>query len=183
MLTQTQAKLDVKTFFELELEEDFFYELIDGEIVRKKAPNPKHQRVVLRLSSILHLLVEKKDLGEVYTSPIDVFFDEYNSTQPDILFVKKERNFIITNNGIEGAPDLVVEVLSPSTYRYDRKEKMTIYKQFGVKEYWIIDPNNKAVEVYILENNVFNLEFLAIETGLVSSKVLEGLDVEVSEIF
>lgn len=183
MLTQTQAKLDVKTFFELELEEDFFYELIDGEIVRKKAPNPKHQEAVGNLFTIFNLFAKEKQLGKCYTSPIDVFFDEYNSTQPDILFVKKERNFIITNNGIEGAPDLVVEVLSPSTYRYDRKEKMTIYKQFGVKEYWIIDPNNKAVEVYILENNIFNLEFLAIETGLVSSKVLEGLDVEVSEIF
>ena len=111
------------------------------------------------------------------------FFDKHNNTQPDIIFIRKDRDFIITENGIEGHPDLIVEVLSPSTFRYDRKEKMELYCGFGVSEYWIVDPKNQSVEVYTLGNDRYNMTYFAIEKGDIESKTLEGLKFEVSLIF
>ena len=176
-------KLTVEELFEMELEEGFFYELINGNIVKKQAPTPAHQKAVTRLVTIMTNFVLEKQLGEVYTSPIDVFFDKYNNTQPDIIFIRKDRDFIITDNGIEGHPDLIVEVLSPSTFRYDRKEKMELYCGFGVSEYWIVDPKNQSVEVYTLENDRYIMTYFAIEKGDIESKTLEGLKFEVSLIF
>jgi Uma2 family endonuclease len=181
--TIVPQKITVKELFEMELEEGFFYELINGIIVKKQAPSPQHQKAVLKLSKLFDDYAVEKDLGEVYTSPIDVFFDKFSNTQPDVLFIKKERNFIITPNGIQGHPDLIVEVLSPSTFRYDRKEKMKLYLEFGVSEYWIVDPKNQSIEVYVLENDVYDMRFFAIETGNIESKVLEGLTFDVSKVF
>lgn len=176
-------KITVEELFDMELEEGFFYELINGNIVKKQAPSPAHQQAVTELVTIMNTFVREKQLGKVYTSPIDVFFYKYNNTQPDIIFIKKEHNFIVTNNGIEGHPDLIVEVLSPSTFRYDRKEKMELYCGFGVSEYWIVDPKNQSVEVYTLENDRYNMTYFAIENGDIGSKTLEGLKFEVSSIF
>ena len=181
--TTITSKITVEEFFNMELEEGFFYELINGNIVKKQAPSPQHQKAVLKLSKIMDDYSTEKALGEVYISPIDVFFDKYNNTQPDVLFIKNDRNFIITNNGIEGHPDLIVEVLSPSTFKNDRKEKMELYLKFGVTEYWIVDPKNQSVEVYVLENNKYEMPFFAIETGDIESNVLEGLKFDVARIF
>ena len=133
--------------------------------------------------TIFNNFILEKQLGDVYLLPIDVFFDRHNNTQPDIIFIRKDRNFIITNDGIQGQPDLIVEVLSPPTFRNDRKEKMNLYLRFGVSEYWIVDPKNQSVEVYVLENDVYDMRYFAIETGDIESKVLEGLKFEVSKIF
>jgi Uma2 family endonuclease len=181
--TIVPQKITVKELFEVELEEGFFYELINGIIVKKQAPSPAHQKAVTQLVTIFNNYALEKELGDIYTSPIDVFFDKHNNTQPDVLFIRKDRNFIITNDGIQGHPDLIAEVLSPSTFRHDRKEKMKMYLQFGVPEYWIVDPKNQSVEVYFLENDSYDMRFFAIETGDIESKVLEGLKFDVAKIF
>jgi Uma2 family endonuclease len=181
--TIVPQKITVKELFEMELEEGFFYELINGIIVKKQAPSPAHQKAVTQLVTIFNNYALEKELGDIYTSPIDVFFDKHNNTQPDVLFIRKDRNFIITNDGIQGHPDLIAEVLSPSTFRHDRKEKMKMYLQFGVPEYWIVDPKNQSVEVYFLENDSYDMRFFAIETGDIESKVLEGLKFDVAKIF
>jgi Uma2 family endonuclease len=152
---QEERKITVKELFEMELEEGFFYELINGNIVKKQAPSPLHQRASMRISTIMNNFINEKQNGELFAAPIDVFFDNYNNSQPDILFVKKEREFLITKHGIEGAPDLIVEILSPSTFKIDRKDKFNMYLFFGVPEYWIVDPKNQSIEVYILENNTY----------------------------
>ena len=108
--------ITVEQFFEMELEEGFFYELLNGHIVKKQAPSPMHQEAVANINWFLNNFVREKDLGKVYTSPIDVFFDTYNNAQPDILFIRKDRLFIVDKDGIQGQPDLIVEVLSPSSY-------------------------------------------------------------------
>ena len=90
---------------------------------------------------------------------------------------------MLFRSGVEGAPDLIVEVLSPSTFRTDRKDKMEVYCQFGVAEYWIIDPKNQSVEVYVLENDRYEMQSFAIETGKIESKVLTGLKMDISKIF
>ena len=181
--TINKQKITVEELFNMEVEEGFFYELINGNIVKRQAPSPAHQKAVLKLSKIMDDYAVEKQLGEVYISPIDVYFDRHNNTQPDILFIKKDRSFIITKDGIQGQPDLIVEVLSPSTFRFDRKEKMDMYLLFGVSEYWIVDPKNQSVEVYVLENNKYEMQFFAIETGDIESKVLEGLKFDVARIF
>jgi Uma2 family endonuclease len=184
LLKEKEEKLiTVEELFDMELEEGYFYELLNGHIVKKQAPSPQHQKAVANLNWLINNFTREHDLGDCYTSPIDVFFDKYNNTQPDILFIKKDRLFIVTPHGIEGHPDLIVEVLSPSSYRNDKVDKMKIYCQFGVSEYWIVDPNNKAVEVYTLENNAYTMSVLASESGEITSKVLADFKVEIEKIF
>jgi Uma2 family endonuclease len=184
LIQEKEEKLiTVEELFEMDLEEGYFYELLNGRIVKKQAPSPPHQKAVVKITTLIENFIMEHDLGDCYTSPIDVFFDKHNNAQPDILFIKKERLFIVTPDGIQGQPDLIVEVLSPSTYRNDRTSKMKIYCQFGVSEYWIVDPNNKAIEIYCLENNAYTMASIAVETGEITSKVLEGLKVDIEKIF
>ena len=183
MAVLTAPKITVKEFFEMDLEESYYYELINGIIVKKQAPKPIHQNAGMNLSRILSIHVFENKIGKLFASPIDVYFDNYNNTQPDILFIKKERLFIITERGIEGAPDLIVEILSPSTFKRDKKEKFDLYMRFGVSEYWIVDPYYKSIEVFELENNNYKLAFEASESGIIQSKVLEGFSLEISTVF
>lgn len=178
-----ERKITVEEFFEMELEEGYFYELINGHIVKKQALSPLHQEAVTNMSTLINNFIKEKDLGKCYVSPIDVFFDKYNNAQPDVLFIKKDRLFIVTHDGIMGHPDLIVEVLSPSTYRNDRTSKKDLYCQFGVSEYWIVDPKNQAIEVYFLENDDYKMISFAIETGEIESKVLEGFKMDITSIF
>ncbi len=178
-----ERKITVQEFFEMELEEGYFYELINGHIVKKQTPSPPHQEAVTNLSTFINNYTKEKQLGDCYVSPIDVFFDKYNNTQPDILFIKTDRLFIVSNDGIMGHPDLIVEVLSPSTYRNDRSVKKDLYCEFGVSEYWIVDPKNQAIEVYTLEDNTYTLSSFAIEIGEIESKVLVGFKMDIVGIF
>jgi Uma2 family endonuclease len=175
--------ITVAELFDMELEEGYFYELLNGHIVKKQAPSPQHQKAVVKMTTLIENFITEKDLGDCYTSPIDVFFDKYNNTQPDVLFIKKDRLFIVTPNGIEGHPDLIIEVLSPSTYRNDRIGKMKLYCEFGVSEYWIVDPIYKVVEVYNLENNAYVMTSNAVETGEITSKVLDDFKTNIEQIF
>ena len=178
-----EKKITVQELFEMDLEEGYFYELINGHIVKKQAPSPSHQEAVTNLSTLINNFIKEKGLGKCYVSPIDVFFDKYNNTQPDVLFIKKDRLFIVTHDGIMGQPDLIVEVLSPSTYRNDRTTKKDLYCRFGVSEYWIVDPKNQVIEVYSLENDAYTMSSFAIETGEIESKVLEGFKMDIVPIF
>jgi Uma2 family endonuclease len=183
LIQEKQQKITVEELFDMELDDDFYYELINGNIVKKQAPSPFHQKAVLKIAKLMDNLAEEKELGSVFTSPIDVFFDTHNKAQPDILFIKKDRDFIITKDGIQGQPDLIVEVLSPSTMKYDRSDKFKLYLEFGVSEYWIVDTKNQSVEVYTLENDSYEMTFFAIEEGDIESKVLTGLKFPVELIF
>ena len=112
-----------------------------------------------------------------------LFFDEYNNTQPDILFIREERAFIVTRDGIEGQPDLIVEVISPSSIKNDRVTKKDLYLKFGVMEYWLIDPIYQTVEIYALEQDKYVLKFMLVESGEVASQVLEGFKIDIKAIF
>jgi Uma2 family endonuclease len=168
---------------ELDVDDNLWYELLNGELVKKSSPSPRHQRASMKLSSIMHLFTSQQNLGLVYCAPIDVFVDEYNVPQPDILFIRNENKHIITSDGIMGAPDLVVEILSPSSILNDRGIKQRLYQRLGVQEYWIVDPKNNAIEVYRLTEGVYDLVSFAVERGTVDSTAIAGLQVEVSEIF
>jgi Uma2 family endonuclease len=183
MTTFTATKITVAELFEMELEEGYFYELINGNIVKKQAPSPQHQEAVGQIFKALDNFVRANHLGKAYIAPIDVFFDKYNNTQPDISFVSKDCSFLVTQNGIEGAPDLIVEVISPSSFRIDRKDKMETYLEFGVKEYWLVDPRSKSVEINVLTNDRYILHTAVSEIGEVESKLLTGFKLDITAIF
>src|SRR5690606_7445910 len=164
------------------LDEDLRCEIIDSELIMTPAPNTKHQRISKSL--FLKIIDLVKESGELFYAPINVFFDKENVFQPDLVFVKKERLNIIQEKGIIGAPDLIVEIISPSNSYIDRYVKKTKYAQFGVKEYWIADPGNKTLEVYKLaEGSDYQLFLFLAEEGEVKSSLLEGLTFELSDIF
>jgi Uma2 family endonuclease len=126
------------------------FEVIDGELYVTPSPGMNHQRIVTDLVTLLNVFVQSHALGRVFVSPLDVLFGEGDYVEPDILFVRTGRARIITERGVEGAPDLVVEVLSPSTRGRDRSIKLERYRHFGVGEYWIVDPEQSTVEVWKL---------------------------------
>lgn len=160
------------------------YELLDGEIVRRSSPHTPHQRTLGDLMIDLGTYAEEKNLGEIFCAPYDVYFDDHNAgIMPDLLFISHERNFVIHEEGIVGAPDLIIEILSKDTAFRDKGIKKDIYEQFAVREYWIVDPSTRSVEVYRMENNRYRLFSFAAEEGTVTSLVLTGLELEVSTIF
>src|SRR5712692_233365 len=123
------------------------YELIDGEVYMTPSPSTKHQAVVGNLYAALRQLVVERDLGKVFLAPFDVVFGERTAVQPDLLFIRKERLSILTDLNVQGAPDLVIEVLSPSTAAFDRETKLQVYARAGVPELWYVDPKEEIVEV------------------------------------
>lgn len=180
-------KMTYADFREMDLPEGdtSIYELIHGEIVKRTSPNTPHQRASMRLIRILDRFNEDKKLGELFHAPYDVYFDEENAgIQPDLVFVTKEnRSIIRENNGIVGAPDLIVEILSKSTLDKDRVLKKDLYEMFGVREYWIVDPGYRSIEVYLLDSTRYRLFSFAAEEGKVESSVLPGLVVEMGSLF
>jgi Uma2 family endonuclease len=124
------------------------YEIIDGELFVTPSPFRPHQRAVTRLTRHLSTVVEENDLGEVFVAPFDVVFSRFDVVEPDLLYVSKDRLSVLTEKNVQGAPDLVVEVLSPSTAQTDRTTKLKLYARYGVQEYWIIDPYGPSAEIY-----------------------------------
>ena len=133
------------------------YELIEGELFVAPAPNIEHQRKVGRLFMRLMQHVEQHDLGEVFIAPCDVLLDDSTVLEPDIMFVSKARQSIVTDSCVEGAPDFVVEVLSDSSRTIDRFVKRDRYAEFGVPEYWLLDPVEPRIEVLHLEGRKYRL--------------------------
>ena len=123
-------------------------ELIDGEIVVTPAPAPMHQLVVHRLAVLLDRAIVEPDLGLVLESPLDVFLDDLNVLQPDLIVLLHDRLELFGPTKVESAPNLAIEILSPSTNRSDRVTKREIYARFGVPEYWLVDHQRGMLTVY-----------------------------------
>jgi len=167
----------------LNLEEDKRYEVLEGELIEMPAPSTIHQRIVGNLYHSFRSYQKEKGPGDFYLSPVDVILAEDVVVQPDIVFVFKDRLDIVKDKGIFGAPDLVVEVVSPSTFKKDTEDKRRIYAQFGIKEFLLVFPEEKGIEVLELKGGVYEVVSYAFEKGKVCSKVLEGLCIELEEVF
>ena len=125
------------------------YEAIDGELHVTLAPGTRHARVSKRLQYALDRILERRGLGEIFVAPYGVEFPATGEgVQPDIVFVSGERRDIVAEAGIVGAPDLAVEILSPSTASRDRTIKLRLYERQGVREYWIVDADENAIDVW-----------------------------------
>lgn len=149
-------RITTNDFRAMEFDEtdSFYYELLNGELVAKSVPSPFHQRISRNIFRALDNFVVNNNLGEVFYAPIDVFLDEYNATEPDILFLSCEKQHLVTPDGVQGAPDLVVEIISPSSMKRDRGDTMKLYERCGIGEYWLVDARTRSVKVYV--NGVVN---------------------------
>jgi Uma2 family endonuclease len=126
------------------------YEVLDGDLYVNPAPTTTHQTVSKRLQLELMLQLERTGRGVVFNAPVDAIFSDTSVAQPDLLVVAASRRNIISERGIEGPPDLIVEILSPRTERADREIKFKLYASAGVREYWIIDIRARRIEVFSL---------------------------------
>lgn len=133
------------------------YEIHEGELSVTPAPGTKHQRSIRKLLVALDAYVSARRLGEVFVAPYDVILSDTTIVQPDIVYVATDRLGRISERGIEGAPTLAVEILSPSTAEADRHRKLQLYARNGVTWYWIVDPDNRVVEVYGLAAGTYTL--------------------------
>lgn len=156
-------------------------ELWDGELVMSPAPSFFHQEIVVRFYKRLDAWVEQHRLGKTALAPLDMVLAPRRSVQPDVIFIAKERLDII-GECVEGAADLVVEVLSPGTRRRDRFDKRDLYEQHGVKEYWLIDPEARTVEVLFLERGEYQLVGRWQPDGQAGSRLLKGFKVSVKDL-
>jgi Uma2 family endonuclease len=167
----------------LKIDDDNQYELIGGELILVPAPKTIHQRVKGRLVWFITNFVRNNNLGEVYDAPTDVVLSETEKPQPDILFISANRLDTITEDNIKGAPDLVIEILSPSTASLDKVKKSKMYYNHGVKEYWIVDPIAKAVQVFTPGEKNWNLVESYDKDGILTSPLLPGLQINLVDVF
>ncbi len=161
------------------------HEIIDGEHYVTPSPITKHQRVSANLFRILDSFVHERRLGSLFTAPLDVVFSELDVVEPDLLYIAKERSSIITEKNIQGAPDLLIEILSEGTRKTDEIVKRKLYERFGVHEYWIVDPVLDSVKVYRLVENVYErvAELTAEKAETLATPLLPGLTIPLPEVF
>jgi len=159
------------------------YQIIGGELYMAPAPRIYHQRILLNLAKIVDTFTDKNNLGDVLIAPVDVVLSMTDVVQPDLIFVSKKRLNIVTKNNIVAAPDLVVEILSEHSETIDRTKKKDLYERHGVKEYWIVDPENKKIEQFILTDQKFAEQPIVHSDKKLSSSVLKGLNLNLDKVF
>ena len=156
-------------------------ELWNGEIIMSPAPHPEHQEITLNFASALKEFVSRHDLGKVYTSPVDVVLTPRRVVQPDVLFIAKARLGIV-KQCIDGVPDLAMEVISEHSWQRDRIEKKALYEQAGLPEYWIVDPDSKAIEVFALAQGIYQLHSRAAQSQTATSQRIAGFGISFKKL-
>ncbi|MGH8021025.1 MAG: Uma2 family endonuclease [Opitutaceae bacterium] len=159
------------------------YQLVEGELHMAPAPNRFHQDVVLNLVRILDAHVRTHRLGKVYVAPIEVYLGEHDVFQPDVLFVSNERSHVLAEDGLHGAPDLVIEILSPSNAQLDKRTKRRVYARVGVKELWLVDPILLQIHVYDFARDPNRAVRLVDEDETFETLLLPGLTIAAPEVF
>lgn len=159
------------------------YQILEGDLAVTPSPNVKHQSVSRNLEFVLFSYVKDYDLGEILDAPIDVVLDDINIVVPDIVFVSSGRRSIIEDKRIAGAPDLIIEIISPSTVRFDRISKIQIYSRQGVEWYWIVDAENQTLEEYHLDGNAYRIAGVYQGNTIFSPGVFPGLKIDLSQVW
>ena len=185
MATMTIPKPIIKFTYEdyLNTPEDKRYELLDGDLVTIPVPGERHQSISILLGSKLFQFVSENSLGRIYLAPFDVVLSDVDVVQPDLLFVSNERNHIITPANIQGAPDLVVEILSPSTAERDKTFKRALYANHGVNEYWMVDTTAKDITILLLGERGYEVVGTYSEEETLTSPTLQGFTLNIGDLF
>jgi Uma2 family endonuclease len=161
------------------------HEIIDGEHFVTPSPNTKHQAVSTNLAAILWTYLQEHPIGAVFAAPLDVVFSDFDVVEPDILYISRERAGVLTEKHVRGAPDLVVEILSPGTRKTDEATKRRLYERFDVTEYWVVDPELDAIKIYRRVTGAFaRVAELGAEAGdTLTTPLLPGFAVSLAAVF
>ncbi|MDA0814322.1 MAG: Uma2 family endonuclease [Verrucomicrobia bacterium] len=159
------------------------YQLVEGDLYMSPAPNRYHQDISRNIEFMILKWIETGGGGRIYYAPFDVYLDEVNVFQPDLVYISAENSGILTDIGAEGAPDLVVEILSPGTRRIDLGPKKKVFARHGVKELWIVDPEPRTIDRFVLEGEAFATAEQFSEADSFSSVILPGLTIVGTKVF
>jgi Uma2 family endonuclease len=159
------------------------YQLIQGDLYMAPAPNRFHQEISRNLQFELHSYLKRNPIGKLFDAPFDVYLDEINVFQPDIIIVLNDRLGILTEQGADGAPEIVIEILSPKTRRLDLVNKKLEYARAGVKELWIIDPEPRAIMIHQFATDGVEKIRQVNEEDTLSTDLLPGFNLAVETIF
>lgn len=194
MVAESSTRSDLQWTYETLLQRDRLNnserreELWDGELFEMTSPGLLHQEILLALATLLRSWVRQHDLGKIYIAPHDMYVSSTRFFQPDLSFVSRER---LTTERIEredgqclvAPPDLCVEVVSPSTARRDRVDKVNAYAQFGVRHYWILDPDEKSLQAFVLDNNRYALEAALSDENTFAPSLFPDLQIALNQVF
>lgn len=181
-----RIKFTYEDYKSLPFSETKRYELLGGELIMVPSPSWRHQDISAELEFRLRAFVKEHQLGTVLYAPLDVVFgegDEREVAQPDILYISNGRRGIIHEEEIHGAPDLIIEILSPSTADYERHYKRTLYARHRVQEYWLVDPDSQTIEVLTLRKRGYRRAELYTRDQTLRSPLLPEFKVRPAEIF
>ena len=161
------------------------HEIIDGDHYVSPAPIYYHQQIIARLLVKLFTFVDVQKLGSVAAAPVDVILSDHSVVQPDLLFISADRTSIITPKNVQGAPDLLIEVLSEFNRRQDEVVKRRLYEQFSVKEYWVVDPELEIIKTYRLTDGQYRKPYMLMRDNddTLASDLLPGFTCDLAEIF
>ncbi len=157
------------------------HEIINGLHYMNPAPTPNHQSISKWLQHFLFVNIELKGLGKVFDAPIDVQLGDHDVVQPDLIVILNKSKAKITRTRVQGPPDLVVEILSTSTAKNDLTLKRRLYEQSGIREYWIVDPDERSVDVLGLEDGIYQAAVSA--TSTLNLAILPDVSISIKEIF
>ena len=184
MQTQTQTRPAVFTYADYALlPEEVRCEIIDGELIMAASRNTKHQRIACRFVRVMDPFIAANRLGELFFAPTAVYLSETNVVEPDLLFIAAARSHILTYANVRGAPDFVIEIVSPATAELDRTIKAELYARFGVAEYWLCDQTAETVDVLRLDNGRLTPAGHCTLTDPLSTPLLPGLHIDLRDVF
>lgn len=160
-----------------------YFQVIDGQLFMSPSPCVPHQEITGTLYRLIANYLDQHPLGRVFIAPLDVYLDNINIFEPDVFFLLNEHKARLTPKGLEGAPDLVIEVLSPGTAKYDKGPKRLAYAQFGVQEFWLVDPAKRTVDVYDFRTSSDAEPLRYIEDQTLTPLILPGLIINLGSVF
>jgi len=159
------------------------HEIIDGEHYMTPSPTTKHQRVSRNMVWIIESFLRENRYGEILSAPFDVILSDNDIVVPDIVYVSQKNIHLLTEENIKGIPDLIIEILSPSHRKRDRILKRDLYEKYGVREYWLIDPDKEQVEIYTFSCDRFLPPTVYNRDQVIKTEIIPGLEIDVKGIF
>ena len=181
---QPSIKYTYQDYLELPEQPGYRFEILEGILIKEPSPNVRHQRVSRRLQRILEDYFWKIDSeGEVFNAPLDVTFHDITVVQPDLFYVSGQQKKIIKDNRVDGSPTLVVEILSPSTGRKDRLQKLLIYQKYEIQHYWLVNPEDKTIECFFLKDGICALVVAGMDEEVIEHPSFKGLAIELSNLW
>ncbi|MBS4026940.1 MAG: Uma2 family endonuclease [Clostridia bacterium] len=182
--TEPTKKFTYQDYLELPEEPGYRFEILKGILIKEPSPNVMHQRVSRRLQRILEdYFWEVDPEGEIFNAPLDVTFHDVTVVQPDVLYVSGEQKQILQDVRIDGPPTLVVEILSPSSIRKDRLQKLRIYQEAQVQHYWLVNPEEKTLECFSLQEGVYALVATGMDDDIVEHSSFAGLSIALPDLW